>query len=621
MNQLTASTLGITLSAAFIYLLLRLFASNSTPTNRSRNISRHALWTSIIGLLASGVTGLANLWEVPATDRMGNDSPGILLIHALAPGLWLGIIYILGQYTWPRHLKPVRTASLQVRQVRNLVPKYLAGILLLCTLLSAAAITVAWNDPGAPSRTGSHEATAQGLSFDYDEQGNPLDATGRVIPDDQLDVNGEPIAELDDGRPHVEQITGTRPGTEVGPYLAGGLGMVLLAVATVITVIIRRPPLQTLGPQDNDTLRCIWINRLLRTAVIIIAGFGTMSLQYLAQGIGARQLWDAPTGADGYPYFADGEGITHWFLTGSSLWVLLVAVLMLFWAPPRLPATLTVAPRTVPATSPGFAKARDFLFLVQALAVLACFAAATIFGLGSGSSSSEETATWQTSTVNGQTVEELVHSTGTLGLTRLDEIRSAAFLLALLAGVYLLLQLLANYVITRRLGGAFIQASPRRELLPRWFMFLVGSAVAIACATIASYAVLAAKDQAMATAWMLGILGGVALLAVLLNRNTASRPALEGADAWEDFQIRVVIAHRGARVLGGVSLIITGILSGSGFLTPARYADYLPPEALAGPTGIQILCYTLGLGLCFLPAATALWWTGLRARSTVSSPA
>ena len=150
-------------------MVLRFFVANPAARDSTKAISSHALWTAAIAFLATGTTGLANLWAIPDSNHPGESSAAALIMHAAAPGLWLGIIYTLGQFTWPRHLKPVRSASLEVRSVKTVIPKFLAGLLLVCTVLSTVAIVFAWSDTGAPGRVGTESFS----SYEEDDDSRP----------------------------------------------------------------------------------------------------------------------------------------------------------------------------------------------------------------------------------------------------------------------------------------------------------------------------------------------------------------------------------------------------------------------------------------------------------------
>ena len=107
----------------------------------------------------------------------------------------------------------------------------------------------------------------------------------------------------------------------------------------------------------------------------------------------------------------------------------------------------------------------------------------------------------------------------------------------------------------------------------------------------------------------------VAVLAVLLYRAAAHRPALMGASAREDLELRVLLAHRGARLLAGVSLIAASLLANEDFMA----LDI--SRAAGGQNAFQITCLVLGVGMCFLPASTAYARRTTRPRPEVASDA
>lgn len=597
MTYFASTVTGVALSAGFIFLLLRIFSGNSNQNNRARDISSHAFWTAVIAFFASGVNGLSNLWTLPSFTTYGESNWENRIMHAAAPGLWLGLIYLIGQFTWPRHLQPVRSASLEVRSAKALIPKYLAGLLLIITLLSSVAIGFAWNDAGAAQRTGSDQTNSNISDYDTDDYGNPVDEQGNSIDPNLFDEDGNFIA--DRNQPFVSNIDGVRPGDQVAPYLAGGLALVMLSVVVVTATVAHRPPLQTLSAEENDILRRIWINRLLRTAVIVSAGFGSMSLQYMGQAASDRATWAIPQDPDiGYQFTNSGLSV-NWLLGGGGLWMVAIVLAMAFWAPPRLPYELSETPRTDVPNSPSFSKARDFLLLLQGSLLVVIVIAGIIPGW---STPSETALVWQVTEVDGETVEELVHSSGP---NFLDELPGLTITLALVVGAYLLLHLLGNYVIKRRLGDSEPIDVPFKNLLPHWFLIIVALAVVTGLAFTASFSLSAPSENKQAANWALALMAVTAFLAWLLYRAAARREALKDARAYEDFQIRVIVAQRGARMLAGTSLFVAAMMSSSNLWTPNRYADYMDPYNSFGPSGLQLVLIVAGLALCFLPASTA----------------
>ncbi|MFJ6417567.1 hypothetical protein [Paeniglutamicibacter sp. NPDC091659] len=639
MGAATAAGLGLAMSAMFIYLVLRAFAGNPAALNSTEGVSRHALWTAVIAFFASGTAGLENLWTNREPFAADSGSFENLAVHAAAPGFWLGVIYLIGQYTWPRHLQPVRSASLEVRSVKKVVPKYLAGALLLVTILSAAALTVAWNDSGAPSRTGNDGygwSTENGMydgEFDEsvnpvnqpyggatDEFGNPVDSDGYVLSEDEIaEMNANAAPEE---VPDIPSIDGTRPGSLVGPYLAGGLALVLASVVGITTLVIRRPPLQSLDAEENDALRAVWINRLLRTAVIAVSGFGTMSLQYVAQGIRARATWDTPPDVHGLGG-SHAEAAANWLMGASAVWMLLVIVAMAAWAPPRLNFVNSAQAKGLPLQSAAYSKARDFLILAQGAGVVL---AGIILVVG-GTLSAYSAGSFESNAISVQLDgSEPASDAGPFaaiqyGAERLHELSTGSLLLLSMAGLYLLVQLFAAVIVKSRLGSRIELTEPRTALLPLWFTIVVYCALAMGLASGTNFIFNAASGTEIAATWMLGIVAVTAALAALLYRTAARRPALEGASELEDFELRVVIAHRGARLLGGVSLIAAGILANPNYLVQTTFSGYTDYSNSSGSSAFQLICMAVGIALCFLPASTAYSRRASKPRTGVAATA
>lgn len=626
----TATGLGLAMSAVFIYLVLRAFAGNPTAPNSTDGVSRHAFWTAVIAFFASGTSGLANLWANNEPQAADAGSFENLAMHAGAPGFWLGAIYLIGQYTWPRHLQPVRSASLEVRSVKKVVPKHLAGVLIFVTILSAAAITVAWNDAGAPSRTGndgSGWSTENGMydgEFDEygnpanrpydgatDEYGNPVDTDGTVLSEDEIAEMNANVA-LEEV-PYIPSIEGTRPGSLVGPYLAGGLALVLVGVIGITTLVIRRPPLQSLDTEENDVLRAVWLNRLLRTAVITVSGFGVMSLQYVAQGVRARADWDMPPDVHSLGG-SHAEAAANWLMGASTIWILLAVLAMAAWAPPRMNLFNPAHDSGSRLHSAAYSTARDFLFLAQAVGVvlvgIILVAGSTLSAYSAESFEGNEPTTDAGSFVGIQ-----------YGAARLRELSTDSLLLLSMAGLYLLVQLLAAYIVKRRLGSGNGLAEPRTALLPLWFIIVLCCALAAALASGTNFIINSVPQTQIAAAWMLGIVALTAALGALLHRHAAHRPVLEGASDREDFELRVALAHRGARLFGGVSLIAASLMANPNHLVHTTFSGYTDYSYDSDPSAFQVVCLVLGIALCFLPASTAYSRRSSTSRTGISASA
>lgn len=605
MGAFTAIGTGLAISAALIYVLLRFLVAEPNASNATAAISRHAFWTALIAFLASGTSGLSNLWANPGENLLretGSAEIGVptLIMHAAAPGLWLGIVYVLGQFTWPRHLKPVRAASLEVRRLKTLVPRFLAGFLLLCTAISTVLIIVAWNDSGAPDRVGNDASTGMELPIydgDTDGYGNPVDEDGNMLDlDDPESYTTEAAAD----EPAIWPITGTRPGNIVGPYLLGGLGLVLLSSLGAATAVVRRPPLDSLDAEDNAVLRAIWINRLLRTTIFAVTGFGMAALNYVTEGLRARADWGIPLGDAGSHVDSTVQDQANTINGIAAIWMLLVLVLIVAFGPPKLEASASFTGLRSGAPSSSFAKARDFQLLAQGASIVAVAMLGMLPSWTASSSSSGQA--WQVADENGDEVHRLVSSDGP---SRLAELGGYALTMLLVIAGYFLIQGLAAWIVSRRLGSGVALERPRTDLLPTWFVVVLCLAATTGVASIATFLLTGPPALAAAAWWMLGILLLAAALAWGLYRMAARRPVLRGASGVEDHQLRVLVAQRGARTFGGASFIIAGILVAPGYWVSSDFGYVAGSFQDPAPSGFQIACLVLGVVLCLLPASTA----------------
>lgn len=592
-GAVAAAGFGLALSAALIYLILRFVVATPSPSEAVKPISQHAFWTAVIAFFASGTSGLMNLWAHPDPQNPSEASIPALLMHAAAPGLWLGVVYILGQFTWPRHLRPVRSASLEVRSVKAVIPKALAGVLVASAAISAVLVAFAWNDPGAEARTTASSGIDYGFTQPWDgsqdEYGNPLDEWGEMMSTEELEAAKNWVdPQESDSRP--VDITGTKPGPEVAPYLAGGLALVLLSTLGTTVVMVRRPPLQSLDPQDNDVLRVIWINRLLRTGILVASGFGMASLSYVAEGIRARSMWAQSVAENSVPIDREAESLANLLTGGGTVWMLVVVIMLVAWKPPTLtdvgshhigfPDSISTERISTTAT-----RARDFLFLAQCVGVMGIGAVVFIAGAIPSADQSQ--------------------SSGTELLLETVAVQSVG--LGSFAALYLLLQLAAAFILKRRLAGTEALSEPRTELLPLWFIVLGFFPLAIFMATATTFMLGALPGTGIIVFWTACVVAVTAALAVLLYRFSAHRPALEGASEQEDLDLRVLLAHRGARTLGAVALMATSILGNT------EYPDG------SGATGFQVTCILASIAFYCLPASTAMGRRTAKPRPGVST--
>lgn len=312
-----ASALGLAL--AILYFVLRLLAAPPTRHHPRDSAANHALWTAVIGFFASSTSGLQDLLTLhaPTLVETGPDSRYVqtaadqsaasMALTVGAPGLWLGLVYVLAQFTWPRPTARVRQASLEVRTLRGHLPPILASAFALMSVLALGAVAWAWTSPGVAPVTGRDALDPE---------------TGEQVP------------------PSFDAVDGLRPGAEAAPWLLAGLLLVVAATWLAALVIIRRRPLSGLTADENNTIRLIGLNRLLRTGILVAGGFlltaagsaitavqfAALPLEELRQRSGLR-VGSASSGAD-LPW--------GWLVTVLALGSFVVLVAMAAAAPPKL---------------------------------------------------------------------------------------------------------------------------------------------------------------------------------------------------------------------------------------------------------------------------------------------
>ncbi|WP_417217287.1 hypothetical protein [Arthrobacter sp.] len=323
-GQAPAIALMIAVGAVLLYGFLRLQARTPVSGDPRRSARTHALWTAIIAFFASSTSALTALVRVPAPtqgtdghgtywtsiDPAGHTTLGLAWIAA-SPGLWLGLVYILAQFTWPRPHTRVRTATLEARTLRDHLPPVLTGIFASFSLLGLGAVAWAWASPAVP----------------------PI--PGREVTQDGAD--GGTVVSTS-----VRAIDGLRPGTESGPWLLSALLLAVAATGIAALVIVKRRPLSGLSGNGNHTLRLIGLNRLLRTAILVVggimvtaAGSAMAAAQYAAldteawSNRGGLMVGAAASGAD-KPW--------GWLVTVLAIGQYAVLVAMAAAAPPRLRA-------------------------------------------------------------------------------------------------------------------------------------------------------------------------------------------------------------------------------------------------------------------------------------------
>jgi hypothetical protein len=306
------------LLAAGIYALLRWVIRTPGGGATPITAAQHAYWVGIIGWLASSLQPAANAGILRAP--FPNTTAGTVdILPALAwPVLGCLAVHAIGQLSYPGPRLPRRQATLKVRRVRDFLPRPLAWTVL--TIFVAAAGHIAWT------------ATLPGFA--------PVPYESRPAPDNQYVTYGA------DGR---------IPGIELAACLGGALICLAAGTLLVLALITHRRRLEALTPGDNDLLRTIAMNRLLRTVATIASGLAAIAGNHAAR-----------------PDPFDGTG--SWF-NPAGLLNLVVLLVMWWWAPPRLAGgaagrVLHTDPHPATKLSVSIGPAMGLAVLVPVVAVL-----------------------------------------------------------------------------------------------------------------------------------------------------------------------------------------------------------------------------------------------------------
>ena len=302
MDQLSSATFGIAIGAALIYLWLRLVAQqdNRPALTRARS---HSFWCALIAFFVC-TSGSAGDLKNTVT---GTDIGVAEVIDAINPGLWLLLIYLLGLYSWPKSVTAVRAASLEPRSVFTPLPRALSLIAVLVFFGSATALFFIRDVAGYPAQFAveTFDSTGGGGTLQSAQEGLAEAAT--LIPLYSLSL--------------------------------ASLGLALL-IATAL--ILFRKPLGSLTPHDNQVIRAVWLNRLLRTAILGFATVGVAALQY-------KSSWLLNL----YP---EADDYRIWQNVGNFA-MLLIFILVAAWAPP---ANFVKNADTVPSSA--FSRMRENIF-------------------------------------------------------------------------------------------------------------------------------------------------------------------------------------------------------------------------------------------------------------------
>lgn len=296
MESLQSQFGSFAIAAFIVYFVLRALGpqKNRVLIERAR---QHALWCAIIGYFASSSTAwFGDAMEIPYSDP-GKLDPVASVAVAATPALWVCFIYIAGQYTWPRSLKPQRTATLAPRSLTSPIPKTLLAIL-SAVFVTACLAAYSVRDVAAISPLPAVEYSTEDSSWSNPEQ------------------------------------SGLRPATDGLPYLYLDLSLLIVATAVVTFVILRRKPLPGISEHDNRLLRTTWLNRLYRTVIFLLATHGAEAIHYKARWFHIVSTDELDGLGAGIDYMDKMSGIGGNLDTVANLAVVGISALMLFWAPP-----------------------------------------------------------------------------------------------------------------------------------------------------------------------------------------------------------------------------------------------------------------------------------------------
>lgn len=268
------------LIAGGLYLLLRgvVWAPGSGTTGLS--ISQHGIWVGVIAWMVSSLQAAGGLGVIPRDASVSALMTPNSVIAALAwPVLGCLAIHALGQSSYPGPRSERRQAALSVRRIRDFIPIGLAWTVLAIFAATTGYLSWVARLPGYP----------------------PVPPAAATLQGEALPSSGA------DGRV---------PGLEVAAYLGSALLILAIGTVLVLWLITRRRQLEALDATDNDLLRTIAMNRLLRVVATVAAGLAAIAFNFAEKPAPALSRSDSPNAA----------------VVGN----LVILLLMLVWAPPKL---------------------------------------------------------------------------------------------------------------------------------------------------------------------------------------------------------------------------------------------------------------------------------------------
>ncbi|GGL96532.1 hypothetical protein GCM10010038_28500 [Glutamicibacter protophormiae] len=312
MQGFSSAAIGLALIAGVIYLWLRAVARNRNTPALARAKS-HSFWCALIAFFASTSTPDQPFWSIAADGSTQWPAENIWF-SVLSPALWLGTVYLIGLYSWPRELKSVRSASLEPRSLTTPVPRRLLVTACLLAALSIASLWPMLSQPGFV----------------------PVPAIETVVAGELLSTDDQ---------------QGIMPGREAIAYTALQIIALMTSMAMIALVILRRSPLNGISHHDNQVLRATWLNRLLRTGGFLLAVAAVENLSFVVAtplGMGVHGV----------------EPDSQWMMA-SNIFMLAVSAVMFFWGPK---ANFEGEPRR--AACYAFGRARDHLLVMAFVATL-----------------------------------------------------------------------------------------------------------------------------------------------------------------------------------------------------------------------------------------------------------
>lgn len=283
------SLFGVAVSLAVVYALIRLFVNDAQrdPLHAARS---HGMVTALIALFATGTSGLSALvlLEEPPFGRDGSvlgvgqhtlpvtDVSLSMGLSALTPALWLPLVYWVAQRTWPAVVAPTRSARLTARSWTEFLPRSLTVVVGVLVAVGVVAALWLWSTPG-----------------------RPMEVT--VGPQNGYGPDGGPAAQVTE--------VGARGG-QLTPWHLVATVLFCLAAAVAVAAVLRRRALAGLTPVQDDAVRHVAVNRILRTLAIMLLGV-----------IGAAGT------SFGYQQHASGGSPAAW----STGLVVAVTLVMLGW--------------------------------------------------------------------------------------------------------------------------------------------------------------------------------------------------------------------------------------------------------------------------------------------------